>query len=269
MTAQDLLCKALRRGESSTLKKRFGQHFLTDPSILRRIVQFARLTPEDTVVEIGPGAGSLTLALAAAVHRVIAIEIDRALIAELRARLPSNVEIIEGDALEAVLPQIPFHVVANLPYNIATPLLRRFIDYRDQILGITVMIQKEVADRLSANPRTRDYGPLSVLIQYYATVAYGFTVPPGAFKPPPKVNSAVVRIDWKPRIRDDKRFTGFVHKAFSSRRKKLANNLQSMFGSESRAQILQRLESAGIGPNARPEELSVAEFLRVYNQFRM
>ena len=250
------------------MKKRFGQHFLSDPSILRRIVQFARLSPEDTVVEIGPGGGSLTLALAAAAHRVIAIEIDRDLIAELRAGVPSNVEIIEGDALEAVFPQMPFHVVANLPYNVATALLKRFIDHRDQIIDMTVMIQKEVAERLSASPRTRDYGPLSVLIQYYASVAYGFTVPPGAFKPPPKVNSAVVRIDWKPGVPDDQRFTGFVHKAFSSRRKKLANNLQSMFSSLSRTDILQRLESAEIHPNARPEELSVAEFLRVYNQLR-
>ena len=250
------------------MKKRYGQHFLSDPSILRRIVQFARLTPEDTVVEIGPGGGSLTLVLAAAAHRVIAIEIDRDLIAELRGRVPSNVEIIEGDALEAVFPQMPFHVVANLPYNVASPLLKRFIDHRGRIIDITVMIQKEVADRLSASPHTRDYGPLSVLVQYYATVAYGFTVPPGAFKPPPKVNSAVVRIDWKPGVPDDTRFTGFVHKAFSSRRKKLANNLHSMFGFLSRELILHRLESAAINPNARPEELSVAEFLRVYNQFR-
>jgi 16S rRNA (adenine1518-N6/adenine1519-N6)-dimethyltransferase len=250
------------------LKKRLGQHFLTDPSILRRVVQFAHLDPEDTVVEIGPGAGSLTLALAAVVHRLIAIEVDRDLIAKLRARVPSNVEIIEGDALEVAFPQAPFHVVANLPYNIATPLLKRFIDHRDQIIGVTVMIQKEVADRLVAKPRTRDYGPLSVLIQYYATVAYGFTVPPGAFKPRPKVNSAVIRTQWKPDIPEDKPFTGFVHEAFSSRRKKLANNLQLMFGTLSRSQIVQRLEHAGINANARPEELSVTEFLRVYNQFR-
>ena len=250
------------------MKKRFGQHFLSDPSILRRIVQFACLTPEDTVLEVGPGGGSLTLVLAATAHRVIAIEIDRELIARLRGRVPSNVEIIEGDALEAAFPRIPFHVVANLPYNVATPLLKRFIDHRDRIIDITVMIQKEVADRLSASPHTRDYGPLSVLIQYYASVAYGFTVPPGAFKPPPRVNSAVVRIDWKAGVTDDTCFTGFVHKAFSSRRKKIANNLQSMFGSLSRVEILQRLENAAVHPNVRPEELSVADFLRVYNQFR-
>ena len=230
-------------------------------------MQFAHLAPEDTVVEIGPGTGPLTLALAAAVHRVIAIEIDKDLIAGLRARVPANVEIIEGDALETAFPPIAFHLVGNLPYNITTPLFKRFIDHRDQIIDATVMIQKEVAERLAAKPRTRDYGPLSVLIQYYATVTYGFTVPPGAFKPAPKVDSAVIRIEWRPSVPEDKPFTGFVHQAFSSRRKKLANNLQGMFGSLSRAEILHRLQNAGINPNARPEELSVGEFLRVYNQF--
>ncbi|HYR43131.1 MAG TPA: 16S rRNA (adenine(1518)-N(6)/adenine(1519)-N(6))-dimethyltransferase RsmA, partial [Terriglobia bacterium] len=235
---------------------------------LRRIVQFAHLHSEDTVVEIGPGAGSLTLAVAPVAHRVIAIEIDRDLIPRLRANMPSNVEIIEGDALAVDLPQGSFHIVSNLPYNVATPLIKRFIEHRDRITGITVMIQKEVAERLMAKPRTNAYGPLSVLIQYYADVTYGFTVPPGAFKPPPKVDSAVIRLEWKPDVPVATRFTDFVHQAFSARRKKLANNLLSMFGSIGREQILHRLERVGIGANARPEELSVAEFLRVYNQFR-
>jgi len=250
------------------LKKRFGQHFLTDRSLLGRIVQFAHLSPEDTVVEIGPGTGSLTLALAAAAHRVIAIEIDRDLIPQLRANVPSNVVIVEGDALEVDFPKGSFHIVGNLPYNVATPLFKRFIEHRDRISGITVMIQKEVADRLTAKPRTHAYGPLSVLIQYYANVTQGFTVPPGAFRPPPKVDSAVIRLEWKPDVPEATRFTDFVHEAFSARRKTLANNLLSMFGSIGREAILDRLERAGIGANARPEELSVAEFLRVYNQFR-
>ena len=163
------------------MKKRFGQHFLTDRSILRRIVQLAHLQPEDTVVEIGPGAGSLTQVLAAAVQRVVAIEIDRDLIPALRTKMPSNVEVIEGDALEIDFPNAPFHLVGNLPYNVATPLFKRFIENRDRILDVTVMIQKEVAERLGAEPRTAAYGPLSVLVQYYANVTYGFTVPPGAF----------------------------------------------------------------------------------------
>jgi 16S rRNA (adenine1518-N6/adenine1519-N6)-dimethyltransferase len=247
------------------LKKRFGQHFLTNKSILQRIVQMAHLSPDDTVVEIGPGKGTLTTELAGAVRKVIAIEIDRDLIPALRSSVPSNVELIEGDALEVDLPREPFHIVSNLPYNVATPLFKRFIEHRDRITAVTVMIQKEVAERLSAKPRTKAYGPLSVLIQYYADVKYGFTVPPGAFNPPPKVDSAVVRLEWKPDIVRATPFTDFVHLAFSSRRKTLANNLLSMFGSLGREEVLRRLEQAGIAPAVRPEELSVAEFLRVYN----
>jgi 16S rRNA (adenine1518-N6/adenine1519-N6)-dimethyltransferase len=249
------------------LKKRFGQHFLNDRSILRRIVQLAHINNQDTVVEIGPGAGALTRELAAVAHRVIAIEIDRGLIQDLRAAMPPNVEIIEGDALEIEFPRGPFHLVGNLPYNVATPLFKRFIEHRDQILDVTVMIQKEVAERMAAKPGTPDYGPLSVLIQYYATVTRGFTVPPGAFKPRPKVQSAVIRLEWKRGVPFAREFTDFVHHAFSSRRKKLVNNLLSMFGSMAREEVLRRMDKAEVAASARPEELSVTEFLRVYNQF--
>ena len=249
------------------MKKRFGQHFLTDRTILRRIVQFAQIHLEDTVVEIGPGAGALTAELAAAARRVIAIEIDRDWIPDLRASMPANVEIVEGDALTAEVPGGIFHVVGNLPYNVATPLFKRFIAHRDRILDVTVMIQKEVAQRLVAEPATKEYGPLSVLIQYYATVRLGFTVPPGAFKPRPKVDSAVIRLEWKPGVPDAQPFTDFVQHAFTSRRKKLANNLLNMFGSLGRDEVLRRIENAGVSANARPEELSVAQFLRVYNLF--
>jgi len=231
-------------------------------------VQLAHLNPEDTVVEIGPGAGSLTHVLAASVQRVVAIEIDRDLVPALRANMPSNVEVIEGDALEIDFPSAPFHLVGNLPYNVATPLFKRFIENRDRVLSVTVMIQKEVAERLVARPRTAAYGPLSVLVQYYAQVTYGFTVPPGAFKPPPKVDSAVIRLEWKPDVAMATDFTDFVHQAFSARRKTLVNNLLSMFGSLGREEILRHMEEAGIKPNARPEELSVSEFLRVYNQIK-
>jgi 16S rRNA (adenine1518-N6/adenine1519-N6)-dimethyltransferase len=250
------------------LKKRLGQHFLTDRSILRRIVQFADIDCEDTVLEIGPGAGALTIELAAAARRVIAIEIDRDLVVALRRSVPPNVEIIEGDALDVEWPDGMFHMVGNLPYNIATPLMKRFIAHKDHILGVTIMVQKEVAERLRAKPSTHDYGPLSVLIQYHATVKYGFTISPGAFTPRPKVDSAVVRLEWKPDVPRSRAFTDFVHDAFASRRKKLVNNLLMMFGSLARDEVLRRLAEAGIPPDVRPEELSVAEFLRVYNQFR-
>jgi 16S rRNA (adenine1518-N6/adenine1519-N6)-dimethyltransferase len=250
------------------LKKHLGQHFLTDRSILRRIVAFAGIGTAGRVVEIGPGAGALTRELAAAAANVTAIEIDRDLIPSLRAEMPANVEIVEGDALEIEFPAGRFHVIANLPYNVATPLVKRFIEQRDRIVNVTVMVQKEVAERLTAQPKSGAYGPLSVLVQYYAAVQYGFTVPPGAFKPRPKVDSAVVRLDWKPGVPSDRAFTDFVHQTFSSRRKKLANNLLHMFPSFGREEILQRMQKAGIETSSRPEALSVEEFFRVYNQFR-
>jgi 16S rRNA (adenine1518-N6/adenine1519-N6)-dimethyltransferase len=129
------------------------------------------------------------------------------------------------------------------------------------------MIQKEVAERIIAKPATREYGPLSVLIQYYADVVYGFTVPPGAFKPPPKVDSAVVRLEWKPGVPYHADFTDFVQRVFSSRRKKLANNLLQLYAGLERHEVLERIGRAGVDDNARPEELSVAAFMRVYNQF--
>ena len=236
--------------------------------MLRRIVQFAHIHPDNMVLEIGPGAGSLTSQLANAARQVIAIEIDRDLIPSLRASAPPNVEIIEGDALEVEWPNEAFHVVGNLPYNVATPLLKRFIEHRENIRDMTIMVQKEVASRLVASPSTREYGPLSVLIQYYATVKYGFTVSPGAFKPRPRVDSAVVRLEWKPDVPVARPFTDFVQHAFAARRKKLANNLLTMFPSIGRDEIERRLVNTGIAAKARPEELSVAEFLHVYNQFR-
>jgi 16S rRNA (adenine1518-N6/adenine1519-N6)-dimethyltransferase len=247
------------------LKKRFGQHFMSDPSILRRIVQLARINPEDTVVEIGPGRGSLTRELSASARQVIAIEIDRDLLPQLRADMPANVEIVEGDALTIEFPRRPFHLVGNLPYNIATPLFKRFIADRSHVLDVTIMIQKEVANRLAAKPGTGEYSPLSILIQYYATVTYGFKVPPGAFTPRPKVESAVIRLDWKPNVPDARPFTDFVQAAFGSRRKMLVNNLLHMYGRLGREEILLRLKKADVDVDARAEELSVDQFLRVYN----
>ena len=228
-------------------------------------MQLARIHPEDTVLEIGPGRGSLTRELSSSARRVIAIEIDRDLVPGLQSDMPANVEIVEGDALTIEFPSESFHLVGNLPYNIATPLFKRFIEHRAHVLDVTVMIQKEVADRLVAKPGTAEYGPLSVLVQYYATVTFGFKVPPGAFTPRPKVDSAVIRLDWKPNVCDAEPFTDFVQRAFGSRRKKLVNNLLSLYGRLGRDEIVLRLKKAGVNVDARPEELSVGEFLRVYN----
>ena len=253
------------------MKKRYGQHFISDRNLLQRIVRLAGIQPSDTVIEIGPGAGSLTRELAAVAARVIAIEIDRDLIPDLRENAPASVTVLEADALAVELHSLtegPFHIVGNLPYNIATPLIRRFIDNRACILAVTIMLQKEVAERIRAKPGSRDYGPLSVLVQYYANPTWGFTVPPGAFTPRPKVDSAVIRLDWKPNVPDFPDFTDFVHKAFSSRRKKLINSLASVFPSKSRETFAASLHEERISPDARAETLSVDQFLRVYNRIR-
>jgi 16S rRNA (adenine1518-N6/adenine1519-N6)-dimethyltransferase len=250
-------------------KKRFGQHFLSDPRILQRIVQFANVGPDDTVLEVGPGAGALTRELAANVSRVIAVEIDRDLIPQLRENLPANVAIVEGDALQLDLVELAgkrFHVVANLPYNVATPLFKRFIEMRNSIVDVTVMIQNEVAQRIIAKPGDDAYGPLSVLLQYYAVPAFGFVVPPGAFRPKPKVDSAVIRLKWRPEVADARDFTDFVHHAFGSRRKKLVNNLLHMYPRIPRSTLLSDMARAGVAENARPENLSVAAFEHLYNQ---
>jgi 16S rRNA (adenine1518-N6/adenine1519-N6)-dimethyltransferase len=249
------------------LKKRFGQHFLSDRNILQRIVRLAAIKREDTVVEIGPGAGALTRELAAAASRVIAIEIDRDLVPGLRSTMPGNVEILEGDALDMELPRHA-HLVGNLPYNIATPLLKKFIASRAHLLDVTIMLQKEVAERIRAKAGSEDYGPLSVLIQYYAQPVWGFTVPPGAFTPKPKVDSAVIRLEWKTGVADNSGFTDFVHHAFGSRRKKLLNNLASIFPRKSRQELVSVLEACAVSRDARAETLSVEQFLAVYNQLQ-
>ena len=251
------------------MKKRYGQHFISDRNLLQRIVDLAYIKTDDTVIEIGPGAGSLTRELAAAAKRVIAIEIDSDLIGKLRRSVPANVEIIEGYALDINLDQFtdgPYHLVGNLPYNVATVLLRKFIAHRARIIEVTVMLQKEVAERMTATPGGHEYGPLSVLIQYYAEPSWGFVVPPGAFTPPPKVESAVVRLDWKPGVADFPAFTDFVHRAFSSRRKKLINNLAAILHGKTKEDLAEILRSSGVSVDARAETLSIDDFLRVYNR---
>jgi 16S rRNA (adenine1518-N6/adenine1519-N6)-dimethyltransferase len=250
------------------LKKRYGQHFISDRNLLQRIIDFAHISSTDTVIEIGPGSGSLTRELAAVAKRVVAIEIDRDLIGALRRTMPFNVDVVDADALDVDFDQYnaPYHVIGNLPYNVATALLRIFIARRSRISEVTVMLQKEVAQRVCAKPGTADYGPLSVLIQYYAIPTWGFTVPPSAFTPPPKVDSAVIRLDWKPDVADSPAFTDFVHRAFGSRRKKLVNNLGVILPGRSKDDLTDILRRAGVSIDVRAETLTIEEFLRVYNQ---
>jgi 16S rRNA (adenine1518-N6/adenine1519-N6)-dimethyltransferase len=250
------------------LKKRYGQHFISDRNLLQRIIDFAHISSTDTVIEIGPGSGSLTRELAAVAKRVVAIEIDRDLIGALRRTMPFNVDVVDADALDVDFDQYnaPYHVIGNLPYNVATALLRIFIARRSRISEVTVMLQKEVAQRVCAKPATADYGPLSILIQYYAIPTWGFTVPPSAFTPPPKVDSAVIRLDWKPDVADFPAFTDFVHRAFASRRKKLVNNLGVILPGRSKDDLTDILRRAGVSIDVRAETLTIEEFLRVYNQ---
>ena len=248
-------------------KKRFGQHFLTDPSILDRIVSFSQISPTDSVVEIGPGRGSLTRAIALVADRVVAIEIDRGLVASLRDTLPANVDLIEADGLMVDLSSLmtqPFHLIANLPYNIATPLLARFIQAREHITSVTIMVQREVADRILATPATSEYSALSIGVQYYADVTPGFTVPPEAFKPKPKVHSKVIRLTWRPDVPNAPWLMKFVGRAFSARRKKLVNNLNPMYPNMSRQALSEALVKLSLNPDARPENLSVEDFVNLH-----
>jgi 16S rRNA (adenine1518-N6/adenine1519-N6)-dimethyltransferase len=242
-------------------KKRFGQHFLTDRHYVRRIVEAIAPRPGEPMVEIGPGTGILTAELAAIVRPLHVVEIDRDLAAELRGRFSADEVIVhEADALDfdfAALP-VPLRVVGNLPYNVSTPILFRVAAHAATIRDCVFMLQKEVVDRMVAAPGTADYGRLSVMLQYRFAMASMVRVPPGAFTPPPKVDSAVVRMvplgEGRPRARDEQLFANIVGAAFSQRRKTLRNAARAWVGEEAFAR-------AAIDPGRRGETLSVVEFV--------
>ncbi len=242
-------------------KKRFGQHFLTDPHYLRRIVEAIAPRESDSMVEIGPGTGILTAELAPKLARLHVVEIDRDLAAGLASRFPGGALVVHrADALDfdfEALPA-PLRVVGNLPYNVSTPILFRIAAIADRIADATFMLQKEVVERMVAQPDTEAYGRLSVMLQYRFEMALVFRVPPGAFTPPPKVDSAVVQM--KPlgadraRAKDDALFAKIVMAAFSQRRKMLRGALRTIVPDDAFAK-------AGIDPRRRGETLSVAEFI--------
>ena len=281
-------------------KRYLGQNFLYDPSILKRIVQAAELDAEDLVVEIGPGPGRLTKMLAERVKKVIAIELDENLFRKLKSELAEykNVELIHGDALKYSYENLPeFKVVANIPYYITTPIIFRLLeikqtypietkktteiilprpplvkggrgDYRARknLESMTLTVQKEVAERIVATPGGKDYGVLSIMVQYYAKPCLKFIIPKEAFRPVPKVDSAVIHIKILARpsvdVENDKIFFRTVKTAFSQRRKMLSNSLKSMCGD-----VKEWLDKAGIDPNRRPETLSIEEFARLANTY--
>lgn len=248
-------------------RKRLGQHFLLDLNLTRRI---ARATPlkEGTVIEVGPGPGGLTRALLLeGAARLVAIEVDSRAIAalgDLVSVANGRLEIVEGDAMKidlASLGPAPRRVVANLPYNISTALLVRWLHKANDIADLVLMFQKEVVDRLVAAPRTKDYGRLSVLAQYVCTIQRLFDIPPAAFVPPPKVTSSVVRLTPKPaldRPADLLRLERVTAAAFGQRRKMLRGALTGLFSDPATT-----LTGLGIAPTARAEELAVADFVRL------
>lgn len=252
-------------------KKRFGQHFLTSPSVLHGILRLAELTPEDVVVEIGAGTGTLTDALASRAGRVLALELDRELIAPLRQRFADrpHVEILHADALTFDFAQLPAptKVVANLPYGTAVAILTRLLNRRLRWHSAVIMLQREVAERLYARAGTKAYGSLTLRTQWYATVEKGFNVPPSAFFPPPKVMSTVVRIIPRPTppaaVQDETWLFRIIHAAFAQRRKMLINALRHEFQPVDPDLLRQTLEDHGIAPTRRGETLSLDEFVRL------
>ena len=245
-------------------RKRFGQNFLSDPNIIRKIIDAIRPVAGDTMVEIGPGLGAMTDPLIARLGHLHVVEIDRDLIARLKEHYSAEqLTIHEGDALKFDFGTLaaPLRVVGNLPYNISTPLLFHLAGFAERVTDMTFMLQKEVVMRMVADPGTEEYGRLSVMLQYRFRMGRLFDVPPGAFRPAPKVWSSVVRLIPTDRVRDAGavRFERFVSAGFRQKRKTLANNLKNL---EDRdwAGIL---AGYGIDPRVRAESLSLAEWLTV------
>lgn len=250
-------------------RKALGQHFLHDRAIVRRIVETAQLPPDALVVEIGPGLGILTEELARWARSVIAVELDARLAEQLAERFHgTNVRIVHGDALEvdlaALTGQCPYFVVANLPYNVATPILERLLTSDHPPERLVVMVQREVAERMAARPPAMSY--LGVLVQFFALPRVAFRIGPGAFTPPPKVESAVVVLDRRtpplPKHHWDS-FFALVRAGFAQRRKMLLNALATATGMD-KEMLRALLQRAGIEPSRRAETLTVEEWLRLW-----
>ena len=254
-------------------KKRFGQNFLIDEMIIERIVDSINPKKDDCIIEIGPGLGAITKLLLQSTRELHVIELDRDVIPKLlfNCRDQGTPVVHEMDVLKfdfsdfrkTTAPQKKLRVVGNLPYNISTPVLFLLLNSRDDIQDMHFMLQKEVVDRIAAQPGNKTYGRLSVMIQTYFKATPLFLVPPHAFSPAPKVESAILRLvpddNYSHRIKDHKLYEDFIRQAFTQKRKTLKNNLKNLLNSE---QII----AAGLDPSIRAEELSIDNFLHLYAQ---
>jgi 16S rRNA (adenine1518-N6/adenine1519-N6)-dimethyltransferase len=245
----------------TVVRKRFGQHFLHDPAVLQRIAQAVDPRPGENIVEIGPGPGALTALLLERTGGIDAVEIDRDLADRLRQRWPDSLRLHAADALKFDFAALAherggrLRIVGNLPYNISTPLLFHLLDAIDQVVDLHVMLQKEVIDRMAAEPGSSEYGRLTVMLAPRLEVQWLFDVGPGAFQPPPRVWSAVARLKVRPKplFEVPEAYGRVVAAAFSQRRKTIRNSLRAIVGPEA-------WQATGIDPGARPEVLAPAQF---------
>ena len=274
--------KEILKAHGFTFKKSLGQNFLTEPNILRKIVAAAEITKETNVIEVGPGIGALTEHLGQNANQVLAFEIDDRLIPVLADTLSPypNIKVIHQDVLKADLATIikqefkedlPIKVVANLPYYITTPIMMHFLESGIEIAEMVVMMQKEVADRISAKPGTKAYGSLSIAVQYYMEAQLAFIVPKTVFVPQPNVDSAILKLTKREKpavdVTSETEFFKLTKASFQLRRKTLWNNLQNNYGKtpEIKEWLTNSLETAGIDPTRRGETLSLAEFAALSN----
>lgn len=275
--ADHSVTRAILERHGFTFKKSFGQNFLTDTNILQKIVDTAEIDEKVNVIEIGPGIGALTEFLAERAAQVMAFEIDHRLVPILADTLRDfdNVTVVNEDILKVDLaqhiqnfknPDLPIKVVANLPYYITTPILMHLIESGIPFSEFVVMMQKEVADRISAQPNTKAYGSLSIAVQYYMTAKVAFIVPRTVFVPAPNVDSAILKMVRRPEpavaVEDEKFFFKVSKASFTHRRKTLWNNLTGYFGKteEIKDKLTKALDQAGLSPSVRGEALSLEEF---------
>ncbi|MCI9441598.1 MAG: 16S rRNA (adenine(1518)-N(6)/adenine(1519)-N(6))-dimethyltransferase RsmA [Ruminococcus sp.] len=263
-----------------TFQKKFGQNFLIDTHVLDKIIRSAEITKEDLVLEIGPGIGTMTQYLACAAGKVIAVEVDKALLPILKDTLDGyeNVQIINNDILKVDIAELvekenagrPIKVAANLPYYITTPIIMGLLENHVPVKSITVMVQKEVASRMQAAPGTKDYGALSLAVQYYAEPYIVANVPQNCFIPRPKVGSAVIRLERYAEppvfVKDEKLLFQIIRASFNQRRKTLANGLKNAADLDfTKEEIESAIEKLGKGPGIRGEALVLEEFAELSN----